>query len=51
MNTYYITIEVQTSKRLTEDQRDTMREEVLRALDEDANLPLDADVVTATVEG
>lgn len=50
VTSYLVTIEVRTSKRLTQNQQDTMREEILKVIDEEANLPLDADVTTATVQ-
>lgn len=49
MHQYTITIDCQTERALTEAQRITMEEELMRAIDEDANLPLDADLTNCRV--
>jgi hypothetical protein len=49
VHSYTVSIEVQTERALTQRQQDTLRAEVLRVIDEEANLPLDADVTTATI--
>lgn len=50
MNEYQVILEVQTRKALTEEQRETLREAVLRAVDR-SKMPFDADVATASVQG
>lgn len=45
---YDLMLEVQTNKKLTDNEKDRLREAVLKALDE-AKLPFNADVVTGSV--
>ena len=46
--TYYVTLEVQTKKPLTQDQQDKLRDALLAAIDQ-GRIPYGADTVTAYV--
>lgn len=51
MKEYHVTFVVQVERKLTEKERETLREKMMEKLDEDAvSLPFDADVVTADVK-